>query len=148
MSFDPIFVLGVCGILICLYAIYVERNAKGKKRNYKPVCDINDNMSCTLVLTSEYAYMTKYVFNLNNDHPLNVPNTYYGLLFYSCIVLSAFIHVPFQYYLLLSVSSMSLLASGGLMYFMYKLWDFCLVCMASHVVNILLFISIYDNFLC
>ncbi len=42
----------VCGILLSLYALYVELR-KEKNPDYVAACDINAKMNCSKVLTSE-----------------------------------------------------------------------------------------------
>ena len=45
-------VLCVAGFLLSAYAVYIE-NAKAKDKDYVAFCDIDENISCTSVLTSE-----------------------------------------------------------------------------------------------
>ena len=45
---------GALGILLSLYALYVELQ-KERNPNYVALCDINEQMSCSKVLTSEYV---------------------------------------------------------------------------------------------
>jgi vitamin-K-epoxide reductase (warfarin-sensitive) len=137
-----IFALGLLGLAITLYAIHVERKAASEKAE-KAFCDINDRMSCTRVLTSPYAKMVGKIFKLPADHKLNVPNTYYGVLFYIAIMLYTkfpFTLIPFREVLLMAASSFSLVACCGLAYIMYfKLKDVCIVCMATWAVNVGIF---------
>ncbi|AYV77849.1 MAG: vitamin K epoxide reductase complex subunit 1 [Edafosvirus sp.] len=132
--------LGICGVLVSAYAIYVEVNAKHKQR---ALCDLNEGMSCTRVLTSPYARMTGLVFGLKKSHPLNLPNTYYGLLFYVAIILYKmypFTLIPFKEFLLLVASSMSMAACIGLAYVLYfKLKDICIVCITTYIINSCIF---------
>jgi vitamin-K-epoxide reductase (warfarin-sensitive) len=134
-------ILGICGIIASLYAVYVEQQAKGKKK-YVALCDINNNMSCSRVLTSEYAKLGRLFFGLKEDHILNVPNTYYGLLFYVGVTLYAFYPftlIPFREYLLFSASVGSIAASCTLAYILaFILHDVCLVCVTTYILNILI----------
>jgi vitamin-K-epoxide reductase (warfarin-sensitive) len=126
-----ILLLGIAGLLTTLYAIKVEKNEDGKKS----LCDVNDGMSCTRVLKSPYARMTKYTFGLSNSNPLNQPNTYYGVLFYLCVIVYHVLGLNFPY-LFLTGCIASCLASCGLAYVLYsKLHDFCLVCATTYVIN-------------
>lgn len=132
---------GIFGILVTLYAIRVERQSGNA------MCDINDRMSCSRVLKSPYARMMKMAFNLKENHPLNVPNTYYGLLFYIAITAYDFVYVPYQETLLLLASLLSLVACVGLAYILYfKLNDFCIVCVTTYFINIGIFYCAYNEF--
>ena len=133
-------ILGLIGLAVTLYAINVEKNAVAAKR---ALCDINEHISCTLVLTSKYAKMMGLIFKLPYKHPLNLPNTYYGLIFYIIIILYPvypFTLIPFREVLFLVASSFSLLSCCGLAYILYVyLKDFCIVCVATYIVNIFIF---------
>lgn len=139
-TMDYIFILGIVGILVTLYAIGVERNAR---RNFTSLCDINDRMSCSRVLTSEYSRMAKYAFNLGDNHPLNVPNTYFGLLFYIAIVCYTcypFTLIPFREFLLLMASMFSIMFCFYLAYVLkFVLHDVCIVCISTYIINGMLF---------
>ena len=125
------FWLGFTGFCITLYAIYVE-----KSKN-KPLCDINENISCTRVLRSPYGHMIGLMFKLSRSNRFNVPNTYYGIMFYFGLMLYDVCPLPGKEVLLLIGAVMSCLASLGLAYILYfKLKDFCVVCVASYIVNL------------
>uniref|UniRef100_A0A6C0C7D6 vitamin-K-epoxide reductase (warfarin-sensitive) n=1 Tax=viral metagenome TaxID=1070528 RepID=A0A6C0C7D6_9ZZZZ len=128
--------LGICGILIALYAICVERLAPG----VTAMCDINNRASCSRVLKSPYGRMMKLCFDLPDNHPLNVPNTYYGILYYSGIILYNFVTVPYQETLLFIASIFSMFVSLQLALILYyKLKDFCIVCVTTYVINFFIF---------
>lgn len=124
--------LAILGLAITAYAIYVEKNAK---KGRKFMCDVNDSMSCSVILTSKYARMTKLLFSLKEDHPLNLPNTYYGMLFYFAVLCYSYVPIPYKEYMLLVASFFSLLACVVLATKMYELNDICLVCLCTYVVN-------------
>jgi len=131
-------ILGLCGILASLYAINVEKNATGKKK-YVAFCDVNDSMSCSRVLTSEYANLSRIFFGFDKNSWFNRSNTYYGVLFYLAVMLYPFwpfTLVPFREYLLLGASIGSIAASCTLAYILtFKLHNFCLVCVVTYVIN-------------
>ncbi len=141
--FELISFFGLCGIAVCLYAIGVERRASRKKAqgaNFDEACDIRNRMSCSAVLTSKYAHMLGYLFNLRADHPLNLSNSYYGLGFYGLMVIYPFLSIPYSDWILYGLTSGSLVFSAVLSYCMFILLnDVCLVCMAIHIINICLF---------
>ena len=131
--------LGICGILVTLYAIYVERLTLGA------MCDINDRASCSRVLKSPYGRIMKMYFNLPDDHPLNVSNTYYGILYYSVIILYNFVVVPYQETLLFVASILSMLVSLKLALILYfNLKDFCVVYVITYVINFFIFYHACD----
>jgi vitamin-K-epoxide reductase (warfarin-sensitive) len=128
--------LSIVGILICLYAIDIE---KSKKPKYARICDINDSMSCTIVLTSKYSHMVQLLFNLHPTHILNYSNAQYGLLFYTIILLLQFITIPHHNLIFFIMATSSLIASCGLAWILYnRLHNFCMICVCMYIINTLL----------
>lgn len=77
--------LAICGILVSLYATHVERS-KHANPSYQAMCDFSEGASCSRVLTSDASIGFGIVGRLlGDDHPLNLPNTYYGLVVYSLL---------------------------------------------------------------
>lgn len=147
---DLISCCGLVGIVLCLYAIYIERQATKAKKNdedYQPFCNINDRTSCTAVLTSDYAHMLGYMLNLDSDHVLNMSNSHYGLAYYTSIFIynSSFGQViPYRAFFLFAASTFSIIFSIILCYFMFAVINkSCLVCFIIHALNILLFVCSY-----
>ena len=140
------FVSGLCivGILICIYAIDIEKSG-AKKTQYKRICDVNESMSCTLVLTSKYGHMAKLLFNLSENSILNKSNAEYGLLFYIGMLLLSLLPstiIPYHSQLFFLGTLSSVLASLGLAWILYaKLRNFCLICVTMYFINSLLLIS-------
>ena len=80
-------ILAVCGVLVSLYAIHVERS-KHSNPDYQAMCDISEHASCSRVLTSDASTGFGIVGRLlGDDHPLNLPNTYYGVVTYSLLAI-------------------------------------------------------------
>ena len=135
-------ILGLLGIIASLYAVYVEHRAKNTKggKKYIALCDVNNSMSCSRVLTSEYAKLGRLFFGLKEGSVFNVPNTYYGLLFYIGIALYAqfpFTLIPLRAYLLFAASLGSIVASCTLAYILiFILHDVCLVCVTTYIINL------------
>ena len=50
------------------------------------MCDIDESHSCTTVFNSTYGRGFGFVGKLMGDekHPINVPNSLYGIIFYRC----------------------------------------------------------------
>ncbi|XP_064613508.1 vitamin K epoxide reductase complex subunit 1-like protein 1 [Liolophura sinensis] len=79
----------IMGIVVSAYALNIElKQAKNPK--YKAYCDINDKMSCTRVLCSEYGKGFGVVGLLvGKEHFLNMPNCLLGIVFYSLQIILA-----------------------------------------------------------
>jgi len=118
------------GFFLSLYAVYVKRKAS-KSKNYKPICDISKNISCTKAFKSSYGRL------------LVLPNSVYGILFYLLIyILAISNNIDVIFYL-------SIFATIGSIYLAYisyiKQKNYCVVCTATYLVNILLLIFSYSG---
>ena len=137
------FVVTVCVLAMaaCCYAIKIEKDGGSTKQ----ACDINDIVSCSSVLTSEYAHMVKLILKLDENHFLNLSNAQYGLISYFFLILFQFYPftlLPYYDYIFLAMTSVSVLASFGLAYILrYVLKQFCAVCVFMYFLNVLLFVS-------
>ncbi|MEK6934972.1 MAG: vitamin K epoxide reductase family protein [Nanoarchaeota archaeon] len=119
-------ILAILGFLISLYAYNVER--KLGKKGYKAGCDIRDNISCSKAFTSKYGKL------------VGIPNSLVGIFFYVIIFLLSYYNMTIIFYLAI----LAFLGSIYLAYISYfKLKNFCLVCSAVYLVNILLLIVSY-----
>jgi vitamin-K-epoxide reductase (warfarin-sensitive) len=120
----PLKTLALIGFLLSLYALYIKK--KSQNKNYKALCDINENISCTQVLTSKYASL------------IYLPNSLLGLIFYTLIYLLVSLNfLTYVFYL----SLISLLVSLYLAYLLYfKVKKTCLICSLTYLVNLLLLI--------
>tara|TARA_Y100000310_G_scaffold344866_1_gene460114 strand:+ start:6995 stop:7390 length:396 start_codon:yes stop_codon:yes gene_type:complete len=122
--------LAVIGFILSAYALYLERQ-KAKNSEFKAVCDISDNMSCTKAFSSSYG------------KNLGLSNSIYGLIFYTIIYfLDIFSLNNFTFYLAI----ISVIGSIYLAYILYtKVKSYCLICNGIYLVNILLLIFSYLN---
>lgn len=117
--------LAVFGFGISLYGFMVEQKIKSNQ-DYKPVCDISDKISCSKPFKSPYGKL------------LGVSNTVVGMVFYATIFVLALFG---QGQALQFLSLCALIATGVFAYLLYvKIKSFCLICNATYVVNILLFL--------
>ncbi|MEK6861565.1 MAG: vitamin K epoxide reductase family protein [Nanoarchaeota archaeon] len=124
--FSPIQIISVIGFLLSIYALYVEIKSS-KNKEYKAFCDIKENMSCNKAFSSKYGKTA------------GLSNSIYGIFFYVVIFLLDYYNYP-KWIFYLSV--FSFLGSVYLAYISYfKLKNFCLVCTAIYIVNILLLIA-------
>ena len=123
MALNEIKLLALIGLIISVYAAYVKRNLE-KTINYKPLCDISKNISCSKAFLSNFSRL------------FVLPNAVFGVAFYAVIyLLASFEDYAFVFYLSLIAAIFSLYMAY-VSYFKQK--NFCLVCTASYIVNILL----------
>ena len=120
-------ILSLIGAFLSFYAYRVERSSK--KEHKKPICDINDKISCTKAFTSKWG------------KTFGVQNSLCGIIFYILIlILSAYDLTKIIFYL----SIISVLISIYLTYILYfKVRSLCLVCILIYAINILLVIFSY-----
>jgi len=139
--------LYVAGIGLSTYAYYVEYQLE-HQTDYKPMCDIDETISCSKPFNSTFGRGFGIVGNLMGDegHPLNVPNSVYGIGFYSFLGMlfilggrSRFL-AEFQFYLLILANCVSVYL-GYLLYAVLK--TLCVVCFATYIVNFLLLLIVY-----
>ncbi len=115
-------IIATVGLILSVYAYYVER--KGKDKNYKALCDINNKMSCSKAFSSKYG------------KTFGVSNSIYGILFYLLIIILYSIN---QRNIIFYLAIFSVLGSVYLGYLQYfKIKNFCLVCTLIYLVNLLL----------
>ena len=116
--------LAFIGLILSVYALYVKYRSRSKQ--YKPWCDITENISCTKAFASRYGSLAV------------LPNPVYGVIAY--LVILTFSNSRYVFYL----SMFLFLVSLYLAYLSYvKQKNFCLVCTAIYVINIILFIVSY-----
>ncbi|XP_017015657.2 vitamin K epoxide reductase complex subunit 1 isoform X1 [Drosophila takahashii] len=77
-----------CGVVISVYSLYVKVKLEEDK-NYRPMCDVNENISCSIVFKSVYGEG----FGLGKITKLNSPNGAIGIVFYVLYFLSSSVAV-------------------------------------------------------
>jgi len=118
-----IFILAFIGFCISFYAYFVETKIK-KEPEYKPACDINDRISCSKPILSEYGN----IFYFSNG--------LMGMIYYLIVAALAFFDAS-QLVLIAAIGGC--LASAVLAYILYfKIKSLCIVCMSLYIVNILI----------
>jgi len=148
-SFEFVIIWCIIGIGVCAYAIYIESEEYDNKKNdgkqTERLCDINDWISCTAVLNSEYSHMTKMIFGLKENNMFNWSNAHYGFAYYVLLLTFQFYPftlIPYHNYLFLCGTIGSVLASCVLAYILrYILHQLCLICVFMYIVNAVLFTS-------
>ncbi|XP_062566333.1 vitamin K epoxide reductase complex subunit 1-like protein 1 [Saccostrea cucullata] len=134
------------GTLLSVYALYVEINAEHDK-NYRASCDISPTVSCSKVFKSRWGKGFGLIgLLIGDDHPLNLPNSVFGIVFYTLQVALTFSSSPSLASLQFYTSALSNLASvylGYILYFILK--DLCVVCMSTYITNAVLLVAIYNK---
>lgn len=125
-------ILATLGFLISIYSLYVKIKKENNK-NYKPICDINKNISCTKAFLS------------NEGSLIGLPNPLFGIFFYIIIFVLEYlnIHKAIFYFSLLAF-----LGSLSLAYVSYvKQKNFCIVCTSIYIINALLWFFSWQKFI-
>lgn len=124
----PIRIIAILGFLLSFYAEYIDYKVS-KSKKYKAVCDLNEKMACSKVVSGEYS------------KTFGISNSLLGMFFYALIFILTLTEY-FNYVLYLAV--FSVLGSVYLAYLQYfKIKNLCLVCTSVYIVNILLLIFSY-----
>eukprot|EP00743_Colponemidia_sp_Colp-15_P006313 GILK01006792.1.p1 GENE.GILK01006792.1~~GILK01006792.1.p1 ORF type:complete len:159 (-),score=17.28 GILK01006792.1:249-725(-) len=136
--------LAIIGMAVSGYALYVEHKAVSTP-NYKALCDVSEQISCSAVFSSKYGHSVGML--LGDNHYLNLPNAFYGLLFYVAVFLyDVLTFIPFRHHLFFVASSGAVIFSAYLAYILYfVLEDLCLVCVSSYIVNLLLWFASFSR---
>lgn len=105
------------------------------------LCDINEHISCSKVFTSKYGKGFGLIAPvLGESSFLNMPNSIYGLLFYSLQMYLCTVHSYNGTLVQLVTAAISLAGCAYLAFVLFFiLEDVCVVCISTYVVNGLLF---------
>jgi vitamin-K-epoxide reductase (warfarin-sensitive) len=113
------------GLLISLYAYFIKRK-RARNKDYRPVCDINERISCTKALESEYGNF------------FVVSNALVGIFFYGLLLILAWAGSVESIFVL---SCLSVLGSVYLAYLSFvKLKVVCPLCVLIYAINVALLI--------
>nr|XP_016928307.1 vitamin K epoxide reductase complex subunit 1 [Drosophila suzukii] len=124
-----------CGLAISVYSLYVKMKLE-EDENYRPMCDVNENISCSLVFKSVYGEG----FGLGEITKLNFPNGAIGCVFYLLYFLSSFYQNHWLCLAQLVICTLTLFLCvylGFLLLFVF--YDCCLVCLAIYFIHTWLF---------
>ena len=111
--------LAAAGLGLSFYAWWVKWKMSSTN-NYRPMCDIRDNISCSRALGSRYSSTA------------GVWNPVLGILYYSLIIVLSI----FQPGFILFPATAAVLFSLYLAFISYVVQrNFCLVCTATYLVN-------------
>ncbi|KAI8436752.1 hypothetical protein MSG28_010222 [Choristoneura fumiferana] len=132
----------ILGVVVSTYSLHVEMSVAAEPE-YKAYCDLGEKVSCSKVLTSEYATG----FGLVAKGSLwDIPNCIYGIFFYCLMVLLAtyddlrLVRVQF------AAALTAVLSCVYLAYLLlFVLHDLCIVCLTTYIVNAVLITLIYKK---
>ena len=132
-------ILCVFGVFISAFALFVEK-AKHENSTYVALCDVNSWMSCSNVLTSQYSTGFGVVAPaLGEESILNIPNSIYGIIFFTLQFALGLFHNVRALRLLLYLSMLSMIMVIYLASILiFVLRELCIVCVSTYIINILL----------
>lgn len=128
MMLRTLFILGIVGSMLSIYAYITERNIK-QDATYKPFCDISDRISCSKPLLSPYSNL--FFFS----------NALAGIIFYLMITILAYLNQTALIFYASLASSVITLVLAYLLYF--KIQSFCILCTSLYMVNVLILFFAY-----
>ncbi|XP_076632537.1 vitamin-K epoxide reductase [Colletes latitarsis] len=126
----------VLGIAASYYAYAVE-TAKEEDDSYEAMCDISEHISCTKAFSSEYG---KGFGIIPESSLLYVPNSIYGLVFYTLVaILSTINKYPISA-VVVTLGILSNIATFYLAYLLYVLNNICVICVSTYILNAIILI--------
>ncbi|GAB6030062.1 Vitamin K epoxide reductase complex subunit 1-like protein 1 [Chamberlinius hualienensis] len=139
--------LCIFGLCVSIYAYYVETK-KEEDVSYEAFCDINESISCTKALNSQYGrgfgILNKVI---PQNSPLNQPNSIFGFVFYTLQLILEFQNSVNGAKLQAAFSLISNLGTIYLSYVLiFKLKTFCAICVATYVINAFLLYFTYNKY--
>ncbi|GFH48084.1 hypothetical protein CTEN210_04560 [Chaetoceros tenuissimus] len=155
--------LCVIGVVLSLYALYVEHKTShkyeqsttttsetstmggifGEEEEFKALCDIESiGASCSQVFALPEGRMLTYFGIVEEGSILDVPNAMLGFLYYTIIFLSeSFLpKTSIVKKLTVVMNCMAMSSSIFLGTKLYQLRELCVLCISTHILNTLLLI--------
>ncbi|XP_053843503.1 vitamin K epoxide reductase complex subunit 1-like protein 1 [Vidua macroura] len=140
------FVVCTAGILLSLYAFYLERE-KAHDIHYQALCDLSEQLRCSAALTSRWGRGLGLVdFIFGKDSAINKSNSVFGLVFYTLQMLLGITASAIASLILIMSSIVSLAASlhlACILHFILK--EFCILHVIAYLLNLILFIINYKR---
>jgi len=110
--------LSIIGLILSIYFLYVR--TKIRNTQYKPLCDINENISCTKAAKSKHSNV------------LILPNSIYGIIFYITIFLLSSLNLTLYTFI---IAALATLFTIYLITISLKQKIYCPVCIATYIIN-------------
>ncbi|XP_015178099.1 PREDICTED: vitamin K epoxide reductase complex subunit 1-like protein 1 [Polistes dominula] len=123
--------LCILGTILSYYAFIVE-TTKERDQSYEALCDINEYMSCSRVVTSGYG---KGLGLIPNNSLFYFPNSLYGLGFYLLIAGLSMINEHSSVITIVFLGILSNICSVYLAYILYLLRSICVICISTYIIN-------------
>ncbi|XP_043910158.1 vitamin K epoxide reductase complex subunit 1-like protein 1 [Protopterus annectens] len=140
------YIVCILGVLLSLYAFHIERE-KERDENYRALCDVNEWIRCSTVFVSRWGRgfgLLGSVFG--RDSAVNQPNSVFGIIFFVLQMLLGMTVSAVAALILMTSSIVSVLGSLYLAYILYfVLRDFCIICVATYLLNVVLLIINYKR---
>jgi vitamin-K-epoxide reductase (warfarin-sensitive) len=141
---DRVLIFGIIiGFILSIYTIYIELNLSSDQ-NFVASCDINQQISCSKVITSKYGHILSALGLVPLNSILDRPNCEYGVLFYLSVLFfySFSLNSPLMRFFLLLTAVFGMVLSCILAYIMvYILQQICIICYATYVVNTVILVT-------
>jgi vitamin-K-epoxide reductase (warfarin-sensitive) len=135
--YNVMFCTALVGLAVTSYGIYIT---KYPDRNF--FCS---EFKCSSVLKSKYAHLTAMVFGLKRNTMFDIPNTYFGIIFYLSIICYQFCPLSLVVYakwILFAASISSIMVCLYLAYILFfVMHEYCQVCVASYGVNFVILVT-------
>ncbi|XP_011632153.1 vitamin K epoxide reductase complex subunit 1-like protein 1 [Pogonomyrmex barbatus] len=127
------------GLGLSYYAYAVETKRE-QDDSYTPLCDISEHISCTKVFMTEFG---KGFGLFPKDSVFNVPNSLYGLAFYTQIAILSMSNNYTCSIVVIALGIVSNIFSLYLAHILYLYRDICIVCVSTYIVNaVIVFLAI------
>jgi vitamin-K-epoxide reductase (warfarin-sensitive) len=120
-----IIIVALIGFIISMYTFFIEQRLK-QEPDYKPACDINDRISCTKPIKSEYANL--FYFS----------NAVLGMVYYLMVALLAYLNMGTLLVIATIGGCVASLVLASILFF--KIESLCVLCISLYVINITLLI--------
>lgn len=127
MTPNPILqISSILGLAISLYFLGVYKGIIKGRKNFVPDVVCNDN-TCISILKTKYS------------NPFKIPNFILGIFYYIIVLISTFLIFSASNLFLFLLSWFVVIFSFYLAYaLIFKLKTICVLCFASHVINIII----------
>ncbi|KAG7378488.1 Vitamin K epoxide reductase complex subunit 1-like protein 1 [Phytophthora boehmeriae] len=128
--------LGVLGVAISLYAIYIKQQKLLLDEDYQALCD-SESFSCSQVLTSEYSSLLSYWGLVDKYSTLDWSNAQLGVVVYALFGLCPMVkQAPYHAHFYVFASGCATVVMLYLAYILaFVLRDLCMVCVATYFVT-------------